>query len=53
MKANQKIRMIADVAMMLLLPFLMAYSLVGEAVHEGMGIVMALLFILHHVLNIR
>lgn len=53
MKANQKIRMIADVAMMILLPFLMAYSLVGEAVHEGMGIVMALLFILHHVLNIR
>lgn len=53
MKANQKIRMIADAAMMILLPFLMAYSLMGEAVHEGMGIVMAFLFLLHHVLNIR
>lgn len=53
MKRREKARMVLDMAMMILIPFLMAYSLVGEAVHEGMGIVMAFLFLLHHVLNIR
>lgn len=52
MKTSQKIRMIADAAMIILLPLLMAYSLVGEAVHEWLGIAMTFLFILHHVLNI-
>ena len=38
--------------MVLLLPLLMAYSLVGEAAHEYLGIGMVLLFIGHHILNI-
>lgn len=38
--------------MVLLLPLLMAYSLVGEAAHEYLGIGMFLLFISHHILNI-
>lgn len=38
--------------MLLLLPLLMAYSLVGEAAHEYLGIGMFLLFIAHHILNI-
>ena len=38
--------------MVLLLPLLMAYSLVGEATHEYLGIGMFLLFIGHHILNI-
>ena len=37
--------------MAILLPLLMAYSLLGEAAHEWLGIVMAALFILHHALN--
>ena len=38
--------------MVLLLPLLMAYSLVGEAAHEYLGIGMFLLFVIHHILNI-
>ena len=38
--------------MVLLLPLLMAYSLVGEAAHEYLGIGMFLLFVTHHILNI-
>lgn len=51
MSAKRKIRMAADLAMTMLLPVLMAYSLVGEEVHEWLGIVMFLLFIIHHALN--
>ena len=43
--------MATDIAMSMLLPVLMAYSLVGEEVHEWLGIVMLLLFIIHHILN--
>lgn len=50
-KRKQVMRMIADVCMTVLMPLLMAYSLVGEAVHEWLGIFMFLLFILHHALN--
>ena len=38
-------------AMVLLLPMLMAYSLIGEKFHEIIGTVMFFLFILHHILN--
>ena len=48
----KKIRIIVDCGMTLLLPLLMAYSLVGEAVHEYLGIGMFLLFVTHHILNI-
>ena len=37
--------------MVLLLPLLMAYSLIGEAFHEVTGTLMLALFILHHWLN--
>ena len=49
---KKKIRIIVDCGMTLLLPLLMAYSLVGEAAHEYLGIGMFLLFIGHHILNI-
>ena len=44
-------RKILDAAMVLLLPLLMAYSLIGEAFHEVAGTLMLALFILHHWLN--
>ena len=44
-------RRILDAAMVLLLPLLMAYSLIGEAFHEVAGTLMLVLFILHHWLN--
>lgn len=53
MSRKKKIRMASDLLMVFLLPVLMAYSLVGEAAHEWFGIVMFLLFLLHHVLNIQ
>lgn len=37
--------------MVLLLPLLMAYSLIGEAFHEVAGTLMLALFILHHWMN--
>ena len=44
-------RRILDAAMVLLLPLLMAYSLIGEAFHEVAGTLMLVLFILHHWMN--
>ena len=44
-------RKILDAAMVLLLPLLMAYSLIGEAFHEVAGTLMLALFILHHWMN--
>ena len=51
MKARQILKIITDIAMTVILLLLMAYSLVGEAAHEWLGIGMFVLFILHHVLN--
>lgn len=42
---------ITDLAMTVLLLLLMAYSLVGEVLHEWMGIAMLVLFLLHHIWN--
>ena len=44
-------RMIIDILMVIILPLLMAYSLVGENYHEVIGICMFALFIAHHVMN--
>ena len=51
MSRKSIIRTITDIAMLVLLPLLMAYSLVGETTHEWLGMTMLALFILHHVLN--
>ena len=51
MSAKRNIRVAADIIMTMLLPVLMAYSLVGESVHEWLGIVMFLLFTIHQALN--
>ena len=47
----KKIKMIIDIAMVILLPMLMAYSLIGEKFHEIVGTIMLVLFIVHHILN--
>lgn len=51
MKPKQIIKIVTDVLMTIILLLLMAYSLVGEAAHEWLGIGMFGLFILHHILN--
>lgn len=48
---KKKLRIVIDIGMVLLLPLLMAYSLVGEAAHEYLGIGMLVLFVAHHSLN--
>ena len=47
----KKLRMIIDILMVVLLPLLMAYSLIGENTHEIIGVCMFALFIAHHVIN--
>lgn len=53
MSQKQIARIVTDILMTLVLLLLMAYSLVGEAAHEWLGIGMLMLFILHHVFNSR
>ena len=45
------IKIVIDTVMLILLPLLMAYSLIGETAHEWLGISIFLLFILHHIMN--
>ena len=47
----KKLRMIIDILMVVLLPLLMAYSLIGEKLHEILGISIFALFIAHHIIN--
>ena len=48
---KKKIHIMIDCGMVILLPLLMAYSLIGEATHEYLGIAMFLLFVVHHIMN--
>ena len=51
MKLKQILKIVTDILMTVILLIQMAYSLVGEAAHEWLGISMFALFILHHILN--
>ena len=42
-----------DIGMTVVLLFLMAYEMIGQALHEWLGIGMFLLFVIHHILNRR
>lgn len=53
MKPILKAKIAVDAAMTAAMLLLMAYGLVGEAVHEWIGMGMLALFVLHHVLNRR
>ena len=53
MKPKMKIKMGIDLLMTVLLLCLMAYQITGEELHEWFGAGMLLLFIAHHILNIR
>ena len=48
---KQRIRLSIDIAMTVLMPLLMAYSLIGETFHEITGTAIFVLFIVHHILN--
>lgn len=51
MKFKQTLKILVDIAMTVVLMFLMSYMLAGPQVHEWLGCVMFVLFILHHILN--
>lgn len=53
MKLKMILRISIDLVMTVLLLLQMAYMLIGNTAHEWIGIVMFVLFILHHVLNTR
>lgn len=48
---KKRIRLLVDIGMVILLPLLMAYSLLGEKFHEMIGTVMAVLFVIHLIQN--
>lgn len=51
LKPKMVLKLVVDMIMTILLFLLMAYLLVGETVHEWMGLAMFILFIFHHALN--
>lgn len=51
MTTKKKVQILFDSAMTIILPMLMAYSLVGELAHEWLGISMFVLFLAHHAIN--
>lgn len=51
MTTKRKFQIVIDMMMTVMLPLLMTYQLIGEAVHEWLGICMFLLFLCHHLLN--
>ena len=51
MNGKLVLKIIIDVSMTICLLLLMPYSLLGEVVHEWIGIAMFVLFIVHHILN--
>lgn len=53
MQLKRKIQILVDLVMTVMLPLLMAYSLIGEAFHEWIGMAMFVMFILHHEMNLR
>ncbi|MDE7445067.1 MAG: DUF4405 domain-containing protein [Lachnospiraceae bacterium] len=51
MKPKMMMKIIVDVGMTVLLLLLMTYELIGQEVHEWLGVGMFVLLLLHHVLN--
>lgn len=52
MNRKKKVKSLVDAVMTILLFLLMAYHVTGNRLHEWLGVVLGLLFILHHFLNI-
>ena len=51
MKPKTIVKLCIDLAMTVILLLLMTYELIGQALHEWLGIAIFVLFILHHILN--
>ena len=51
-KSKQIVKRVVDLAMIVLLPLLMAEILIGQEIHEWLGGGMLVLFLAHHLLNL-
>ena len=51
MKTKTLIKIVIDIAMTISLLLLMTYGLIGEDMHEYIGVAIFILFVLHHILN--
>lgn len=51
MKSKMPMKIGVDIAMTVALLLLMAYQLIGEEAHEWIGMIMFVLFLIHHLLN--
>ncbi len=49
---KQTVKRIVDLVMIVLLPLLMAEILIGQEIHEWLGVGMLVLFLVHHLLNL-
>jgi hypothetical protein len=53
LKGNMLIRMVIDVTMTILMLVAMAYQITGNTIHELVGVVLLILFVVHNILNRR
>ena len=53
MNKRKTANIVIDTLMTVLMPLLMAYSLIGEEFHEIVGTVIFVLFIIHHILHLK
>ena len=53
MKGNMLIRMVIDLTMTILMLVAMAYQITGNTIHELVGVVLLILFVVHNILNRR
>lgn len=53
MKPKQTVKIALDCTMLLLLPLLMAFEPLGRRAHEWLGAGMLVLFLAHHILNLK
>ena len=53
MKPKLIAKICLDIGMTVALLMLMAYSLIGEEVHEWIGMSMVVMFVIHHILNVQ
>jgi Domain of unknown function (DUF4405) len=53
LKGNMLIRMVIDLTMTILMLVAMAYQITGNTIHELVGVVLLILFVVHNIINRR
>ena len=50
---KKKVRILVDILMFILFVLLMGYHIISDMNHEILGVFLFILFIIHHILNIK